>query len=195
MIPLHLVVLRAVEAMGGLDAMLRITKMRTRAWVEASEHVVGASVLSKDPYLYPLETWHAAGLDSLTKRSIPVELSLDPEHPNKDYQLYNPATTLGNYRSLVTYLWERTKLPPETIEFRRQGQRARWHFLDQFLDESIVLDYLDTEFFRRDQLIVGNADVILVRDLKYGGYFEAFFSVESGLLMATVEGLTPAEQE
>ena len=197
------VVMRAIEAMGGTDALAKITRMQTTVWIEAGEHVVPpGSVIYKSMFLYPVETWHAAGLDPLEKRGVRVEPSLHLDHPNEAYQLYNPSITLMKYRRLMTSPWKswrRPLLSDRAISLRHQGQKARWHFLDRYLGEGVALAHIGVEEFNRDtvrEFFTGDrVESVLVDDYKYGGYMEAFFSVDTGLLLATREGLTPAEQK
>ena len=186
------IVERAIQAMGGRDALLALTEIRARVWVKAREHVIKGSVIPKPPYPYPVAIWHFRGLDQSTSERINVRLSLDSERTNELYQLYNPTITLGGYYSLFESLWKSWPAlpPPEGMARRRQGQKARWHFLDRFLGEGVVLAYIGAERYRGREV-----EVIRVDDRKYGQYFEAFFSRETGLLTAVREGLAPYEQE
>ena len=47
------IVMRAVEAMGGVAALARITRLQKRVWVEAHEHVVGPTTIGKKMFPLP----------------------------------------------------------------------------------------------------------------------------------------------
>jgi hypothetical protein len=131
--------------------------------------------------------WHYKGLDTFVNERIRVEVSLDPGMPIEKYVFRNPAVTRNKYEWLFNYRW----LVIQGIgPHRQQGEAARWHFIDRFLGEGIVLSYIGIEEFNFQQV-----EVIHVDDRRYGHYFEAFFNRHTGLLLATREGLTPAEQE
>ena len=186
--------------MGGVAALARITRLQKRVWVEAHEHVTGRRTIPKKMFLYPVETWHASGLDSHDKRPVPIQVSFDPDRPNAEYQVYNPARTLEKYGRLIASVWHSWPLlPDETMELRRRGRKTRWHFLDRYLGEGVGLEYLGREQLQRDpaRKITGRArvDVVEVRDYEFGTYLQASFDVETGLLVATREGLNPAEEE
>ena len=95
------IVMRAVEAMGGMSAMAGITSLRTRVWVEAHEHVVPGYTIPKKMFLYPVETWSSRA-DSLSVHPVAVQPSLDTTALAACYQFYNPLRTLGNYRRLIS---------------------------------------------------------------------------------------------
>ncbi|MBT4498401.1 MAG: hypothetical protein HOC74_11795, partial [Gemmatimonadetes bacterium] len=186
------IVERAIEAMGGRDALLAIKETRTKVWLEATEHVVpirGAPplIFTYPPYPYPLETWNCKDWDC-EQKPITVEYSFDPDHPNEEYILRNPSRGLDRYTRLFTGRW--LFFDPPYRQLRKLGERARWHFIDRFLGEGIVLDYVDSERFERESV-----EVIRVNDRQYGHYFEAMFSRRTGLLLATREGLIPEEQK
>lgn len=194
------IVMRAVEAMGGVAALARITRLQKRVWVEAHEHVAGRRTIPKKMFLYPVETWRASGFDSLEKRPVPIEVSFDLDRPNAEYQVYNPARTLEEYGRLVASVWHSWPLlPEEAMRLRRRGRENRWHFLDRYLGEGIGLEYLGREQLQRDRgrNVTGRArvDVVEVRDYEFGTYLRASFDVETGLLIATREGLNPAEED
>jgi len=186
------IVERAIEAMGGRDALLAIKETRTKVWLEATEHVIyvfGGSniILNYPPYPYPLETWNCKDWDC-EQKPIAVEMSLDPDRPNEEYTFRNPSRERGRYTRLFTGRW--LFLEPPYQQLRKLGERARWHFIDRFFGEGIVLDYVDEERFAGERV-----EVIRANDRQYGHYFEAMFSSRTGLLLGTREGLIPDEQK
>ena len=97
----------------------------------------------------------------------------------------SPEFAKTRYYSLYESRW--TFLPAQ--ELREQGEAARWHFVDRFLGDGIVLNHLGTLLFERRSV-----EVVQVNDKKYGAMLQAYFDVETGLLSATREGLTEDEQ-
>ena len=186
------IVERAIEAMGGREALLAIKETRTRVWLEATEHVIrvpGASsiIITHPPYPYPIETWDCKNWDC-EQKPIAVEHSLDADRPNEEYTFRNPSRQLDRHTRLFTGRW--LFFDPPYRQLRQLGERARWHFIDRFLGEGIALDYVDSERFEGESV-----EVIRVNDRQYGHYFEAMFSRRTGLLLATKEGLIPEEQK
>ena len=114
--------------------------------------------------------------------------------------MYNPARTLGKYRRLMSSIWHTWPLlPGEAMKLRRRGRETRWHFLDRYLGEGVGLEYLGRERLQRDRSrkVTGRAtvDVVEVMDYEFGTYLQASFDVETGFLVATREGLAPAEKD
>ena len=173
-------------AMGGWERLLAITEMRVKVWLETNENVVpGAGVVQVLPYLYPMSVQRYKGLNTVERRPIRVSLSLDPAVPNERYQMLNPDLEKTKYYRLYDSRW--TFLPAQDL--REEGEAARWHFVDRFLGDGIVLNHLGMRLFERRPV-----DVVQVNDKKYGALFRAYFDVETGLLSGVREGLTLAEQ-
>ena len=64
------VIERAIEAMGGRKRLLAIKEMSAMVWIEVNlkelrmpswQNGVPLSVISVNPYLYPVATWHYEG--------------------------------------------------------------------------------------------------------------------------------------
>lgn len=206
------IVERAIEAMGGRAALVKIREMKARVWVEATEYwIPGAGCVSVQSYAYPVAIWYYTARGTFTNQHIEVKLSLDPNVPNPSYVL-RPPCNLGSYYYLFDSRWSFPLLPtplvPQEVrelqkagKLREQGEAGRWHFIDRFLGEGIDLSYIGAERFE-SQIQLGSGsiqgrpvDVIRVEDEKYGSLCEAFFDQETGLLLAVREGLTPAEQQ
>jgi len=184
------IVERAIDAMGGRDSLLAIKEMRAKVWIEASEHVTEGrppQVRWMKPYAYPIATWRYKGWDTFVNKPVPEQAPMDPETPNEGYLSRNPLISKSRYFRLFGHRW--LFFPFQARDLREQGEVARWHFIDRFLGEGIVLAYIGAEQFQ-DQPV----EVIRVNDRQYGHYFEAFFSKGTGLLLATREGLTYTEQ-
>lgn len=203
------IVERAIEAMGGREALGKIREMKARVWIEASEHCTSGGVTTVSPYAYPVAIWQYTMQGAFTNKRIEVKISLDPNAPNELYVFRNPCLTLGRYYSSFDSRWSFRPPPtpgeiPEVRELqqagrlREQGEAARWHFIDHFLGDGVNISYIGSErlegrlFARdaKDRL----AEVIQMEDERYGQLQEAFFDQETGLLLATVDGLTPEEQ-
>ncbi|MEW6752277.1 MAG: hypothetical protein AB1505_15040 [Candidatus Latescibacterota bacterium] len=197
------VVLRAIEAMGGMEALMAIRQVRVRVWVwvEAAEHVTwpagprgDPSVAPLDPFPFLVAQWQATDRQGLSVRPLRAEVSLDPARPNAPGTLAsatrNPELTVMRYARLFEHRWgEALRAAPVLIGRRVQAESRRWHFVDSFLGEGIDLRYLGPERFHA--LAV---EAIQVVDLRYGHYSEGFFSRRTGLLAGMREGLDPAEQ-
>ena len=187
------IVERAIEAMGGRPALLAIKSLQARVWIEAWEHITAAGVSTVPPYAYPVERWHFKGWHSFVRQGIPVPRNLAGVAAVEPYMLRNPRRSMTSYYDLFgPQRW--SFLPAPFARLRTQGEGARWHFIDRFLGEGIVLEYIGAERFSGHRSGAEPVEVIRVNDRKYGNFFEAFFSRRSGLLYAVREGLFPAEQ-
>jgi hypothetical protein len=181
------VVERAIQAMGGWEALRAIHEMRARVWIEATEHVIyptrlDSVIVTVLPYAYPMATWQYQGQEMFVNTPIKVRISLDLAEPNEAYVLRNPTITRSRYHAQFDARW--SALPLRSRRLREQGEATRWHFLERFFGEGIILEYLGIEDFH-DTLV----DVIHVEDTRYGYEYQALFSRRTGLLQATREGL------
>ena len=185
------VVERAIAAMGGWDALLAVSEMRAKVWIQSNKNIVGTSIANVPDYVYPMEYWHYKGLDTFARERIKVTLSLDLAAPNPLYALRNPPET-GTFFGLFHRRWSffASHEKPLKTRQRQEGETAHWHFVERFFGEGVVLNYIDAEYFAAYPV-----EVIQVQDMRYGRYYEAFFDRRSGLLLAVREGLTPAERE
>ena len=192
----RMVVLRAIEAMGGLDALAALTELHVAVWMESTTHNVG-TVSSRVPrYLYPVARWHFDATQGLSIEPVEVRLSLDPDSPNEPYQLYHPGPDLDAYHSQFTNYWSGPRLPNEGTRKRRDGTARRWHFLDRFLSHDVRLGYVGRQRHEDVYKRTGpSVETVLVNDHKYGQYFEAHFSQTTGLLVAITEGFTEYEKD
>lgn len=189
------IVERAIQAMGGRDALIAIRELRAKIWVQSDQHIMpDGSVVSVPAYTYPVAYWHANARGGFVSRPIQVRLSLDFAHPNSEYALWDPPR-----RGDFGWRWWSTfdlSGPcssygrPRSGRLRREGEAARWHFLDRFLGRGVVLDYIKAEAFGDEPV-----ETVRVDDHLYGFYSEAMFSRRTGLLVALREGLTPAEEK
>ncbi|MFC1526017.1 hypothetical protein ACFL6X_04305, partial [Candidatus Latescibacterota bacterium] len=192
------VVERAIEAMGGMDSLLAIREMRAHVWIEASEHVIPATlevpmqVYPRAPYAYPVARWFFKGWDTFVEEPIRVEASTDPAVVNPPYVFLNPRTSLTRYDLLFPNQW--AILLPEARQLREQGRGARWHFVDRFLGEGVSISYVGRERYRSPSGPMP-VDVIQVNDRQYGDLIEALFDRDTGLLTCLREGLNPEEEE
>ena len=187
------VVMRAIEAMGGWDALAALTELNAGVWIASTTHFIGRTETWVPLYYYPTERWRFSTVEGFSSVPVQVKLSLDPNHPNEPFQLYKPRAELSAYRSLFTDLWRYgPPLPNDGTHKRRKGHVSRWHFLERFLGHAVVLSYIGIEDYGRRHTEV---EAILVNDYKYGQYFEAYFSRETGLLVASTEGFTEFEKE
>ena len=186
------VVMRAIDAMGGWQALAALTELHAGVWLASTTHRVGRIETRVPLYYYPTARWHFSAAEGFSSESVPVELSLDPDHPNEPYQRYSPGSELSAYRSLFSNLWRYgPPLPNEGTPKRLKGHLTRWHFLERFLGHAVVLSYIGKERYGRAHTDV---EAIRVNDHKYGQYFEAFFSRETGVLVAVIEGFTEYER-
>ena len=180
------IVERAIAAMGGRRALASIKGVRVKTSIEAWDHRTGRVVMQVSPYLYPVSNRHYKGWGDVT--DIPLkEKRGQAVAANRDGAMRNPAESLSRYYRLFSLRWD--FLTPARRQSRQMGEMRRWHFFDRFFGEGVVLRYIQTERFR-DRL----TDVIRVDDTLYGNYYDALFSRSTGLLVATRDGLTAAEQ-
>ena len=190
------IVVRAFEAMGGLDKLLKITEMRMVVWVVASESVWGegraARIDRVPPYPYPIATWRMHGLDRFERDVFRVDFDLGSGEVFPSYVTKNPAHTRRAYYRLFDARW-RIFAPGTTSRLRLQSEGARWHFCDWFLGEGIRLGYAGVGRLESWELRNPRVDLVQVDDRKFGRQFEAFFARDSGLLLAMREGLSGAE--
>lgn len=192
------VVERAIEAMGGMDALLAIVEMRVHVWVLSREHVIPGvgraptTYLTVPAYVYPVTQLRYRGVADLTEERVKVEVSLDPGVANPVYADRNPARELNRYDLLFRNIWGVVmwRMPAELRDRREAGRAERWHFLDRYLGSGVQLTYLGDELLRQRPV-----EVIRVDDSEFGNYMEALFDVHTGLLAATREGLSPGEQQ
>ena len=176
------IVERAIAAMGGRRALASIKGIRVKTSIEAWDHRTGREVRQVEPYLYPVSNRHYKGWGEVT--DIPLK---EKRGPAVAAAMRNPAESLSRYYRLFSLRWD--FLTPARRQSRQMGEMRRWHFFDRFFGEGVVLRYIQTERFR-DRL----TDIIRVDDTLYGNYYEALFSRNTGLLIATRDGLTAAEQ-
>ncbi|MCC7264757.1 MAG: hypothetical protein IT369_19750 [Candidatus Latescibacteria bacterium] len=203
------IVERAIAAMGGREALGRIKEMKVRVWLESRTSCWSGPPVDVPPFVYPVAIWTCTAQGTSTRQRIAVKISLDPKLPNPDYVFRLPCG-LGSYQALFDTRW---RFPPtatpravpevqslqEAGRLRERGETARWHFLDHFLGDGVRIEYLGTEHLA-GRLSENNqagrlAAVIQVQDDHYGNLQEAYFDEESGLLLATVDGLTTQEKE
>jgi hypothetical protein len=153
--------------------------------------------------------WYFTAQGEFTNLRWTFKISLDPEIPNPLHVLRNPCRTLGYYYAAFDSRWSFPGLPaprpvPEVLELQRvgrlreQGEAVRWHFIEHFLGEGVSLAYLATEHLPGRVFGGEGADrpveAIQVVDERYGSLQEAFFDQETGLLLGTLDALTPAEE-
>lgn len=186
------VVERAIAAMGGREALARIREMKARVWMRALEDVVvtysgtrvwHVELIPMAPYPFPVAIWQygPAGFTDTPIHKPP----LTPDNP---YLTRNPSQSRRRYGSQFETRW--AFLPPAKRTLREQGESKRWHFIEHFLGEHVDLVYVGAERFGETMV-----DAIQVEDYRYGGHSEAFFEQQTGLLLATRDGLIAAEQK
>ena len=199
------VIERAIEAMGGRKRLLAIKEMSAMVWIEVNlkelrmpswQGGVPLTVISVNPYLYPVATWHYEGWGNhavSTKEKYKVEVSFDPATPNPSYVSKDPKLQPRIFEDLFDHRWRQygSNLPPGLAAMRLRGEAVRWHFIDRFMGEGVALDYLGQERSRDG----GCFEVVLVDDRKFGHYFEALFDCRTALLSVTREKLTPQEEQ
>ena len=199
------VVERAIEAMGGRKRLLAIREMSAMVWIEVNlkelrmpswQGGFPLSVISVNPYLYPVATWHYEGWGNHAvskKEKYKVEVSFDPAVPNPSYVSKDPKLQPRIFEDLFDHRWRQygSNLPPGLAAMRHRGEAVRWHFIDRFMGEGVALDYLGQERSRDG----GCYEVVLVDDRKFGHYFEALFDCRTALLAETREKLTPQEEQ
>ena len=180
------IVERAIAAMGGDRALASIKGTRVKMSIEAWDHRRGREVVQVKPYLYPVSNRHYKVRGEVTDISLEQKRGQSVAAA-RDGGMRNPAESLSRYYRLFSLRWD--FLTPASRQARQMGEMRRWHFFDRFFGEGVVLRYIQTEKFR-DRL----TDVIRVDDTLYGNYYDALFSRSTGLLVATRDGLTAAEQ-
>ncbi len=199
------VIERAIEAMGGRKRLLAIKEMSAMVWIEVNlkelrmpswQNGVPLSVISVNPYLYPVATWHYEGWGNHAvskKEKYKVEVSFDPAVPNPSYVSKNPKRQPRIFETLFNDRWSQygSNLPPNLAAMRHRGEEVRWHFIDRFLGEGVALDYLGQERSRDGTCY----EAVLVDDRKFGHYFEALFDCRTALLSVTREKLTSQEEQ
>ena len=199
------VIERAIEAMGGRKRLLAIKEMSAMVWIEVNlkelrmpswQNGVPLSVISVNPYLYPVATWHYEGWGNHAvskKEKYKVDVSFDPAVPNPSYVSKNPKRQPRIFETLFNDRWSQygRNLPPNLATMRHRGEEVRWHFIDRFLGEGVALDYLGQERSRDGTC----HEVVLVDDRKFGHYFEALFDCRTALLSVTREKLTTQEEQ
>ncbi|MEW6751377.1 MAG: hypothetical protein AB1505_10420 [Candidatus Latescibacterota bacterium] len=185
------VVLRAIDAMGGMDALLVIRQAKARVWVEAREHArvpcaAPPCIANLPPYPFLVEEWEM-GRDGqgFTARRARARISTDPQRPNDRgtvrSAVRNPARTLGFYEA---HYGSAPRLFPAALGRRQRAMEGeRWHFVARFLGEGVDLAYLGKEEFAGSPV-----EAIRVVDRKYGYESEAFFARRTGLLGGMREG-------
>ena len=162
------IVEKSIVAMGGRDALLKIKTMQTKVWIKAHEHVESLAkpriVINVGPYYYPVEIWENDKWMRSSSKPYNIKVSLDEEV--KSYHIRDPLESLGKYYSL----------------FRDQLSFKRWHYIDRFLGEGVIIEYIQDEKMNDIEV-----STILVDDRKHGDYFLAHFNKKSNLLFSTTQ--------
>ena len=162
------IVEKSIVAMGGRDALLKIKTVQTKVWIKAHEHVKRLRrpriVIDVDPYYYPVEIWENDKW--IGSSSKPIKVSLDIDETVESYHIRAPLESLGKYHTL----------------FRDQLSFKRWHYIDRFLGEGVIIEYIQDEKMNNIEV-----STILVDDRKYGDYFLAHFDKKSNLLFSTTK--------
>lgn len=162
------IVEKSIVAMGGRDALLKIKTMQTKVWIKAHEHVKSLAkpriVINVGPYYYPVEIWENDKWMGASSKPYNIKVSLDEEV--ESYHIRDPLESLGKYYSL----------------FRAQLSFKRWHYIDRFLGEGVIIEYIQDEKMNDIEV-----STILVDDRKHGDYFLAHFNKKSNLLFSTTQ--------
>ena len=162
------IVEKSIVAMGGRDVLLKIKTMKTKVWIKAHEHVKRLRrkeiVINVDPYYYPVEIWENDKWMGSSSKPYNIKVSLDQKV--ESYHIRDPLRSLGKYHSL----------------FRDQLSFKRWHYIDRFLGEGVIIEYIQDEKMNDIEV-----STILVDDRKYGDYFLAHFNKKSDLLFSTTQ--------
>ena len=95
-----------------------------------------------------------------------IKISLGIDDKIESYHIRNPLRSLGKYHSL----------------FRDQLSFKRWHYIDRFLGEGVIIEYIQDEKMNDIEV-----STILVDDRKHGDYFLAHFNKKSNLLFSTTQ--------
>lgn len=160
---------RSIMAMGGRDALLKIKTVKTKVWIKAYEHVEIAYKNTKivsnvAPYYYPVEIWENDKWMASSSKPYNIKVSLDEKI--ESYHIRDPLISLGKYHSL----------------FRDQLSFKRWHYIDRFLGEGVIVEFIQDEKMNDIEV-----STILVDDRKHGDYFLAHFNKKSNLLFSTTQ--------
>ena len=163
------IVEKSIVAMGGRDALLKIKTMQTKVWIKAHEHV---EIVYKnteityeiDPYYYPVEIWENDKWMGSSSKPYNIKVSLDERV--ESYHIRDPLESLDKYHAL----------------FRDQLSFKRWHYIDRFLGEGVIIEYIQDEKMNDIEV-----STILVDDRKHGDYFLAHFNKKSNLLFSTTQ--------
>ena len=163
------IVERSIVAMGGRDALLKIKTMKTKVWIKAHEHVEivyknKQIVTNVDPYYYPVEIWENDKWMGSSSKAYNIKVSLDEKV--EKYHIRDPLRSLGKYHSLCG----------GQLSFKR------WHYIDRFLGEGVIIEYIQDEKMNDIEV-----STILVDDRKHGDYFLAHFNKKSNLLFSTTQ--------
>ena len=162
------IVEKSIVAMGGRDALVKIKTMKTKVWIKAHEHVKKLRrkeiVINVDPYYYPVEIWENDKWIGSSSKPYNIKVSLDEKV--ESYHIRDPLRSLGKY-----YLY-----------IRNQLSFKRWHYIDRFLGEGVIIEYIQAEKMNDIEV-----STILVDDRKHGDYFLAHFNKKSDLLFSTTQ--------
>ncbi|MCE2450672.1 MAG: hypothetical protein J4F35_20640 [Candidatus Latescibacteria bacterium] len=142
--------------------------MKTKVWIKAHEHVKKLRrkeiVINVDPYYYPVEIWENDKWIGSSSKPYNIKVSLDEKV--ESYHIRDPLRSLGKY-----YLY-----------IRNQLSFKRWHYIDRFLGEGVIIEYIQAEKMNDIEV-----STILVDDRKHGDYFLAHFNKKSNLLFSTTQ--------
>ena len=171
----HEIVEKSIVAMGGRDALFKIKTVQTKVWIKAHEHVEIVNENTDDPifivsnfapYYYPVEIWENDKWMRSSSKPYNIKISLDIDEKIENYHIRDPLRSLGKYHAL----------------FRDQLSFKRWHYIDRFLGEGVIIEYIKDEKMNDIEV-----STILVDDRKYGDYFLAHFNKKSNLLFSTTQ--------
>jgi hypothetical protein len=140
------------------------------------------------PYLYPVEE-RLCGDQGCRETPVRVADLAARITPFPRFGYYNPILypyqwIVAGWPALARYL------PREIIASRQLGKSRRWHFLDQFLGDGVVLTLAP----HRSPEDAGD-DGVLVDDRRYGAFLEAWFDRRTGLLTRMIETVTDGERQ
>ena len=184
------IVERAIRVMGGRERLRALRTKRVRVWVEAWEHVIEfpppPRVLNLGAYVYPAVEWDYRFTRDARAEFRSESVEMDKANP---LRARNPSISLRSFASLFQYRWLFFRSIDQQIYAKRlEGEVERWHFLDRFLGDGIVLHHLGQHSFAGQQ-----ADVVRVDDRRYGHLLNAYFARARGLLLGVREGLIASE--